>query len=70
VKVSDSGRIRNELQTMLSQALEYEGEKIRVHLSRVDERVMPKEKTDAIRRVLQWYKARHPVWFEWLELGQ
>ncbi len=69
VKVSDSGRIRNELQTMLSQALEYEGEKIRVHLGLVDERVMPQEKTAAIRQVLEWYKARHPVWFEWLELG-
>ncbi|HEY0787718.1 MAG TPA: hypothetical protein VGE86_03680, partial [Thermoanaerobaculia bacterium] len=68
VKVSDSGRIRNELQTMFSQALEHEGEKIRVHLDRVDEKVMPREKRAAIARVLEWYKANHPVWFDWLEM--
>ncbi|HSN68671.1 MAG TPA: hypothetical protein VLV48_05465, partial [Thermoanaerobaculia bacterium] len=69
VKVSDSGRIRNELQTMFSQALEHEGEKIVVHLDRVDEKVMPREKRLAIRRVLEWYKTKHPVWFSWLEIG-
>jgi hypothetical protein len=69
VKVSDSGRIRNELQTMFSQALEHDGEKIRVHFDRVDERVMPREKQDAIRKVLQWYKRNHPVWFAWLEVA-
>ncbi len=70
VKISDSGRIRNELQTMFSQALEHDGETIRVHLDRVDEKVMPAEKRAAIRTVLEWYKANHPVWFEWLELGR
>jgi len=69
VKVSDSGRIRNELQTMFSQALEHDGEKIRVHFDRVDERVMPRERQDAIRRVLEWYKRNHPVWFSWLEVA-
>jgi hypothetical protein len=69
VKISDSGRIRNELQTMLSQALEHEEGRIRVHFDRVDEKVMPKEKQAAIRKVLEWYKAHHPVWFEWLELA-
>ncbi len=69
VKVSDSGRIRNELQTMLSQALEHSGEKIRVRFDRVDEKVMPKEKQAAIRKVLEWYKANHPVWFHWLEIA-
>jgi hypothetical protein len=69
VKISDSGRIRNELQTMFSQALEYEGERMRVHFSRVDEKVVPREKQAAIRRVLEWYKANHPVWFEWLEIA-
>ncbi len=69
VKISDSGRIRNELQTMLSQALEYDGDRLRVHFDRVDEKVMPREKQAAIRTVLEWYKASHPVWFEWLELG-
>jgi hypothetical protein len=69
VKVSDSGRIRNELQTMLSQALEHDGDRIRVHFAHIDEKVMPREKQDAIRRVLEWYKVTHPVWFEWLEIA-
>ncbi len=68
-KISDSGRIRNELQTMLSQALEHDGDRIRVHFDRVDEKVMPREKQAAIRKVLEWYKANHPVWFEWLEIA-
>jgi hypothetical protein len=69
VKISDSGRIRNELQTMLSQALEYDGDRLRVHFDRVDDMVMPREKQAAIRKVLEWYKASHPVWFEWLDLA-
>jgi len=69
VKISDSGRIRNELQTMLSQALEHDGEKMRVHFDQVDDQVMPKEKQAAIRQVLLWYKANHPVWFNWLEIA-
>jgi hypothetical protein len=69
VKISDSGRIRNELQTMLSQALEHEGDRVRVRFDRIDERVLPQEKQAAIRRVLEWYKANHPVWFEWLEIA-
>jgi hypothetical protein len=69
VKISDSGRIRNELQTMLSQALEHVGDKMRVDFDRIDEAVMPRDKQDAIRRVLEWYKANHPVWFEWLEIA-
>jgi hypothetical protein len=68
VKISDSGRIRNELQTMLSQALEHDGERIRIHFDRVDERVMPRKNQDAVRKVLEWYKREHPVWFEWLEI--
>jgi len=68
VKISDSGRIRNELQTMFSQALEHHGERIRVHFDRVDERVMPRKSQAAVREILQWYKRAHPVWFEWLEM--
>ncbi len=68
VKISDSGRIRNELQTMLSQALEYNGETIRVHFDRVDPQVLPVEKQMKIRDVLLWYKSEHPVWFEWMEV--
>ena len=69
VKVSDSGRVRNELQTLMSQALEHDGDKIRVHFERVDEKVVPKDKQAAIRKVLEWYKANHPVWFSWLEIS-
>ena len=69
VKVSDSGRIRNELQTMMSQALEHDGDRIRVHFDRVDEKVVPKDKQAAIRKVLEWNKANHPVWFGWLEIA-
>lgn len=69
VKISDSGRIRNELQTMLSQALEHHGETIRVHFDRIDPQVLPVQKQNSIREVLQWYKREHPVWFEWLEIA-
>jgi hypothetical protein len=69
VKVSDSGRIRNELQTMLSQALEHDGDIVRVHFDRLDERVVPREKQETIRKVLTWYRANHPVWFDWLEIA-
>ena len=69
VKISDSGRIRNELQTMLPQALEHDGERIRVHFDRINELVLPRDKQAAIRKVLEWYKAHHPVWFEWLDVG-
>jgi hypothetical protein len=69
VKISDSGRIRNELQTMLTQALDHEGDVIRVHFDRVDDKVMPKERQLAIRKVLEWYKVNHPVWFSWLEVA-
>jgi hypothetical protein len=68
VKISDSGRIRNELQTMISQALEHEGERIRVHFDRINEMVMPRDTQAAIRKILEWYKAHHPVWFDWLEV--
>ena len=68
VKISDSGRIRNELQTMIPQALEHDGDRIRVHFERINEMVLPRDKQARIRNVLQWYKANHPVWFDWLEL--
>jgi hypothetical protein len=69
VKISDSGRIRNELQTMLSQALEYDGDTVRVHFDRLDEQVVPREKQEIIRQVLTWYRANHPVWFAWLDIA-
>jgi hypothetical protein len=68
VKISDSGRIRNELQTLISQALEYDGDTIRVHWSRIDDKVMSAAHQKVIREVLEWYKASYPVWFDWLKL--
>lgn len=69
VKISDSGRIRNELQTLASQALEFFGENgIRVHFDRIHDDLMSPEKRAKIREVLEWYKANYPVWFKWLEL--
>lgn len=69
VKISDSGRIRNELQTLISQALEYDGDKLRVHFDRIDDKVLPRDRQSRIREVLAWYKKEHPVWFGWLEIA-
>jgi len=69
VKISDSGRIRNELQTLISQALDYEGDRIIVRFDRIDEAVLTREHQQVVREALGWYKTEHPVWFDWLELG-
>jgi len=68
-KISYSGRIRNELQTMFSTALDHDGDRIRVCFDRIDERVLPRAGKDALRRALAWYCERHPAWFGWLELA-
>ena len=70
VRISDSGRIRNELQTLCSQALVYRGERIEVHFDRIDDDLIAPERRRAIREVLEWYKENHPVWFAWLEIGR
>jgi hypothetical protein len=31
--------------------------------------VLPRDKQAKIREVLAWYKANHPVWFDWLDLA-
>ena len=69
VKVSDSGRIRNELQTLVSQALEYREDRIVVHFDRIQPDVLSLDKQRVVRRVLEWYKQNQPVWFAWLELA-
>ena len=70
VKVSDSGRIRNELQTLASEALQYVDEdRIRVDLNSVDDAVLPPDKKALIGDVLRWYKENHPTWFSWVELA-
>ena len=70
VKISDSGRIRNELQTLCAEALEFlGGNRVRVEFHKIPEAVFSAEKTKRLRELLIWYKSRHPVWFSWLELG-
>ncbi len=70
VKVSDSGRIRNELQTLCSEALEHHGENgMVVHFDRISDDVIFPEQQAILREVLIWYKAHHPLWFNWLELA-
>ena len=67
VRISDSGRIRNELQTLCAEAIEYlPGERMVVHFDRLDDQVMPQDKKALIREVLTWYRKNHPVWFAWL----
>jgi hypothetical protein len=69
VKISDSGRIRNELQTLVSEAIEPQGEgRIRIHFDRVDDAVLPADKKVLIQEVLAWYKQNHPIWFKWLDM--
>ena len=69
VKISDSGRIRNELQTLCSEAIEYRpDDRMLVHFDQVDSSVLPTDKKQLICDVLGWYKTNHPIWFRWLEM--
>jgi hypothetical protein len=69
VKVSDSGRIRNELQTLCLEAIEFIGsDKIRVRFDRILPEVISYEHQRTLLEVLEWYKAHHPRWFAWLEI--
>jgi hypothetical protein len=68
VKISDSGRIRNELQTLCNEALEFANGRIRLVFDRIPEAVIGADQQARLREVLTWYKRRHPVWFSWLEL--
>lgn len=69
VKISDSGRIRNELQTLCSDALEFPAQnRMRLVFREIPEAVFSAEHTERLKEILIWYKRRHPVWFAWLEL--
>ena len=69
VKISDSGRIRNELQTLCFEAIEFVGsDKIRLHFDRIAPEVISPAHQKTLVEVLTWYKANHPRWFGWLEL--
>ncbi len=68
VRISDSGRIRNELQTLCSEALDHVGDQIRVDFARIPPEVISREHQKKLLEILQWYKKEHPVWFHWLEI--
>lgn len=69
VKISDSGRLRNELQTLCSEALEHVGARvIRVIFDRIPDEVVPEAQQKVLLEVLLWYKRNHPIWFDWLEV--
>lgn len=69
VKISDSGRIRNELQTLCVEALEFIGDqKIHVIFDKIPPDVIPSDKQKRLLEVLKWYKKYHPIWFAWLEI--
>jgi len=68
VKISDSGRIRNELQTLCSAALEYsDKDTIKLCYKRISPDVISLENQQTLREILGWYKDNHPIWFSWLE---
>ena len=70
VKISDSGRIRNELQTLCSEALEYIGDKtIKLHFDRIPKEVISDKHQVRLLEILEWYKKHHPIWFSWLEIN-
>jgi len=70
VKISDSGRIRNELQTLCSEALEHFGSNgIRIHFDRITTDVISREDQKTLWKILNWYKSSHPIWFRWLDIG-
>ncbi len=69
VKISDSGRIRNELQTLCAEALDYTSDqRIRIHFDRIPPEVISQEKQKVLIEVLRWYKKHHSLWFNWLEI--
>ena len=70
VKISDSGRIRNELQTLCFEALEFIGDdKIRLYCDRIIPEIIPEDKKHLLVEILNWYKNNHGTWFFWLEIA-
>ncbi|MBN2246419.1 MAG: hypothetical protein JW755_11315 [Candidatus Aminicenantes bacterium] len=69
VKISDSGRIRNELQTLISEALEHKRNgHMKVNFDQIPPEVISLKDQKILRAALEWYKKHHPIWFSWLEL--
>jgi hypothetical protein len=62
VTISDSGRIRNLLQTLCTEALEHFGENgIRLHFRLIPDDVIPPSDRVKPREVLAWYKTNRPI---------
>ncbi len=69
VKISDSGRIRNELQTLCSEALDYlDANRMRIIFDRIPPEVISPEHQEVLLEVLNWYREHHPIWFHWLDV--
>ncbi|MFH2061311.1 MAG: hypothetical protein ABIJ59_20805 [Pseudomonadota bacterium] len=68
VKISDSGRIRNELQTLCTDALEYSGDWVMLNFNKIPVATISPEDQKLLKNILTWYKHNYPVWFEWLML--
>jgi hypothetical protein len=68
VKISDSGRIRNELQTLCTDALEHFSDKVVLRFEKIPRTIISLEEQKTLREILTWYKKNYPIWFEWLEL--
>jgi hypothetical protein len=70
VRISDSGRIRNELHTLCSEALEHSDPyRLKLHFDKIPEDVISPEDQTTLRKILEWYKENHPIWFKWLEIA-
>jgi len=70
VRISDSGRIRNELQTLCSEALEFpQQDHILIHFDRIPPEVIPPASQVKLLEILRWYKQAHPLWFAWLDIA-
>ncbi len=69
VKISDSGRIRNELQTLCMDALDHFGDRIILNFDKIPRAMISEEKQEILKNILTWYKENYPVWFEWLEFN-
>ncbi|MEH0022659.1 MAG: hypothetical protein V6Z89_23620 [Desulfobacter sp.] len=68
VKISDSGRIRNELQTLCTDALEHFGPKVVLRFGKIPRATISQAEQVRLREILEWYKTHYPIWFDWLEL--
>ncbi|MCA1787138.1 MAG: hypothetical protein LC657_14290, partial [Desulfobacteraceae bacterium] len=68
VKISDSGRIRNELQTPCYDALTYHGDTVVLAFDKISQATISRDNQEKLRQILTWYKKNYPIWFEWLQL--